>query len=199
MALLEKWHQSLDQGLFSGALLTDLSKAFGCLPHDLLIVKLCAYGLDIKAIRFIFDYLTNRKQRTKIENEYSTWSELLLGVPQGSILGPLLFNIFICDLFLSMENFDIASYADDNTPYFSGVNIDIVVESLGKASEIISKWLSDNQMKGNVETFHVLLSANEIVHVNIGTARISSSSCEKLLGINIDSKLKMFAKELAQR
>ena len=87
--MIEKWRESLDQGGAYGALLTDLSKAFDCLPHDLLIAKLHAYGLDIKSLKLMFSYLTNRKQRVKINGTYSSWSEILFGVPQGSILGPL--------------------------------------------------------------------------------------------------------------
>ena len=80
------------------ALLTDLSKAFDCLPHDLLIAKLHAYGFDTKSLKLMLSYLTNRKQRLKINNTYSSWSKILFGVSQGSSLGRLLFNIFICDL-----------------------------------------------------------------------------------------------------
>ena len=88
MALLEKWKTCVDQKQICGALLTDLSKAFDCLPHDLIIAKLNAYGFSLSALRLIHDYLSNRKQRTKINLTYSSWEEILFGVPQGSILGP---------------------------------------------------------------------------------------------------------------
>ena len=119
IALLEKWRESIDRGLEFGILLTDLSKAFDCLPHDLFIAKLFAYGFDDKALRFIYDYLRHRKQRTRIGDSYSSWQEILYGVPQGSILGPLLFNADLCDLFITTSRYDIANYADDNTPYAS--------------------------------------------------------------------------------
>ena len=110
-----------------GALLTDLSKAFGYLPHDIIITKLNANGFDIKAQNFIYDYLRNRKQRTNIDNAYSSWQKILYGVPQGSILRSLLFNTDLYDLFLIMNHEDIANYADDNTPHISGKNIDEVI------------------------------------------------------------------------
>ena len=73
VALLENWKSSIDRGKVFGALLTDLSKTFDCLNHDLLIVKLNAYGFSLPALRLFHEYLSNRKQRTKINNSYSTW------------------------------------------------------------------------------------------------------------------------------
>ena len=79
----------------------DLSKAYDCLPHDLLIAKLVAYGLDRSSLRLLMGYLNSRNQRTKVGSSYSKWYELKHGILQGSILGPLLFNIFIKRLILS--------------------------------------------------------------------------------------------------
>ena len=94
LAMLEKWRSAVDNKKTFGVLLTDLSKAFDCLSHELLLAKLHAYGFSIPALRLVYSYLKNRKQRTKINSAYSCWEEILFGVPQGSILGALLFNIF---------------------------------------------------------------------------------------------------------
>ena len=115
--MLETWKRSVDKIKVFGALLKDLSKAFDCLNHELLTAKLNAYGFSLPALRLINDYLSNRKQRTKIENTYSTWLDIIFGVPQGSILRPLLFNVFLVDLLFTVNDIDIASYTDDNTPH----------------------------------------------------------------------------------
>ena len=93
------------------------SKAYDCIPHDLLIAKLEAYGLDNISLNNLFDYLNNRKQRTKIGCCFSCWYDIITGIPQGSILGPLPFNIFINDFFLLRIKSEMCNFADDNTLY----------------------------------------------------------------------------------
>ena len=114
--MIEKAKKIFDKGGIFGALLTDLSKAFDCMTHDLLIAKLHALKFDMNALNLIFDYLTGRKQRVKINSTFSSYLDIFQGVPQGSILGQLLFNLFFCDLLLFVQEANIMSYADDNPP-----------------------------------------------------------------------------------
>ena len=111
--MVENCKKALDQGYEYGALLTDLSKAFDCPPRDLIVAKLHAYGFSIESLKLINSYLTDRKQRVKMNDQFSSWLDIVVGVPQGSILGPLLFNIFLCDMFLFCNDIDLAS-ANDN-------------------------------------------------------------------------------------
>ena len=115
--------------------------------------------------------------------------KILFGVPQESILGPLLFNIFLCDLFYMMSDTDFASYADDNTPYVSADTIDEVIKRLETASVKLFKWFADNQMKANQDKCHLIVSKNENISMHIGPFEIKNTNCEKLLGIKVDSRL----------
>ena len=142
-----------------GVLLTDLSKVFDCLNHELLIAKLNAYGFTLPALKLIHNYLSNRKQRVRVNDSYSLWQDIQFGVPQGSILGLLLFNIFLADLFFTLNNTEIANYADDTTPYAVSDNIDDLISSLERSSKDLLKWFDGNLMQSNPDKCHLLVSS----------------------------------------
>ena len=98
------------------ALLTDLFKAFDCIDSQLIIAKLNSYGVDTDLLYFLASYLEKRKKRTKVNGSYSNFDDIVSGVSQGFILGPLLFNRYICNLFFRIGDLDIAIYAADNAP-----------------------------------------------------------------------------------
>ena len=188
--MLEKWKRSVDNGKAFGALLTDLSKAFDCLDHELLIAKLNAYGFSLPALRLIHDYLSHRKQRTRVNNSYSEWLAVMFGVPQGSILAPVLFNIFLAEMFLIHSDIDIANFANDNMPYLSAKNVEDVIESLDRTSVSLFRWFEYNRLKGNADKCNFLVSTSQELSLNVNNVKIKNNDCEKLLGVKFDSKVR---------
>ena len=176
-----------DNKQFCAAILTNLSKAFDCICHDLLIAKLNAYGVDRNALKLVYDYLSDRSQKTKVGSSFSDYLDIIYGVPQGSILGPLLFNIDLCDLFFEDYSSDFANYADDTTPYECGPTLNEVMNNLEITTEKMFEWFSFNNLKANASKCHLFLSPYQPFPVNIKGSIIESSNCEKLLGIYIDS------------
>ena len=190
--MLETWKKALDKKGFAGAILTDLSKAFDCLNHDLLISKLSAYGFSNEALRFLYSYLKNRKQRTKLGSEFSKWLEIKYGVPQGSILGPLLFNIFLNDIFYFINDVDMANYADDNTPYASACNLEHLLNTLENETNTLFNWFRNNEMKPNADKSHlIIINSVEETSVRLNNETITNSKSVDLLGIKIDKNLNL--------
>ena len=156
--LLQRWQNELDNSGLVGTILMDLSKAYGCLPHDLIIAKFEAYGLSKSSLSLLLDYLTSRKQRVKIGSSYSIWNEIKRGVPQGSILGPLLFNAFINDIFMFIEKTEICNFADDNTIYDCGEDLSNILENLKHDLKILLKWFRTNSLQASSGKFQLMIS-----------------------------------------
>ena len=127
----------MDEGGSFAVLLTDLSKALDCIVRDFLIAKLEAYGFCYKALKVMHSYLTDKRHRTKINNYFSNFIDLLIGVPQGSILGTLLFNIYIYDLLFIIEEENVTSYADDTPPYSNSDNVVTVLEDIETKGKMV--------------------------------------------------------------
>ena len=187
IALIEKCKSAADKGKSFGALLTDLSKVFDRLLCELLIAKLHAYGFSLAVLRLVPSYLSYRKKGTKINESYSSWEEILFGVLQGPILGNLLFNIFICDLFIMLDDIGIANYAHNNTPFVSGDTLLDVITSLENAAEKHFEWLANNHMKANNDKCHVLMSTVTSISIKVKDYITKNRDNEKLLGVAVDA------------
>ena len=138
-------------------MLIDLSKAFDCIAHDLLIAKLAAYGFSDTALRYIYSYLSNPKQCVRINNTHSSHQKIISGVPQGSILGPIFFNLSINDLFFFVSNVSLHNFADDNTLSAFAETILELIDILQSGSEIVIDWFKNNKMIVNPDKVQAIL------------------------------------------
>ena len=130
------------------------------------------------------------KQRAKVNGSFSEWADISSGVPQGSILGPLLFNIYLNDIFFFVKGCDIANYADDNTPYTTGSKIDTLLQNLYTDTSLLSKWFKENFLRMNADKCHLLISnRDKDISIILENEVIECSSAVKLLGVTIDNKL----------
>jgi len=171
----------------------DLEKAFDCIPHDLFIAKLNTYGLDEDTLVCTYSYLKGRKQCAQINNEYGSFQEVISGVPQGLVLGLILFNFCINDLFFIAQA-TLYNYAEDNTlAYFSKTMSDLVATP-EKETGVALFWLKHNEMIANPEKFHVrLLRKNQTRtiggKITIDGEILKSEETVKLLGTTLDYRL----------
>ena len=155
----------------------------------LLVIGFCICDKIFTSIRLTNSYLEGIHSDTEINSSFSSYLNIFQGVPQAPILGPLLFNLFLCDLFLFVEEVDIMSYADDNTPYVCSDNVDVTLEKLEEVGKVLFEWFSNNFLKANADKCHLILSTDELFSVNIDNEVIKNSNNKKLLGINLNNRM----------
>jgi hypothetical protein len=192
LRLTENIKSCLDEGKVVCVLTMDLSRAFDCIPYKLFIAKLYAYGLSLEACELLVSYYRGRTQRVKLGNVVSNWNNVFKGSAQGSIFGPLSYNIFTNDLLsLLDDDVDIYNYADDNPLLCSGYDYQ---ETLGKLLVNVNRlmtWFDENHMKVNTEKFNFIVFGKNVTPENI-TLRgniIKPSTDITILGLNLDNKL----------
>ena len=165
----------------------DLSKTFDTLNHDLLVAKLHAYGFDIKTLKLLRSYLTKMWQRTKVNSGFSTELELLQGVPQGSVLGPIRFNIYLNELFYLTKMTQVFKFADGITFNVCYKNLNTLINRLEHDTALAGEWFENNFMKLNQDKCDLLASGHkhEIVWAKIGETKICESNKQRLLCVVI--------------
>ena len=190
LRLTEQWRTCLDNDRLVGPVLMDLSKAFDCLPHDLLIAKLGAYGPDQNSLILLMSYLKDRRQSVKIKG---VWKLIKSGVTQGSILGPIFFNIFINDLFYILQS-DLYNFADDNTIATIADTLSELISSLTFKSGLAIDWFEHNSMIVNPDKFKaIILSKSKHdtsgISLTLGNQNITTQKSVTLPGVTIDCEL----------
>ena len=166
----------------------DLSKVYWLLPHNLLIAKFEAYGIGKSGLNLLLNYLSNRKQRTKVNSSYSDFYDIIRGVPQGSILVPLLFILFINDIFLFLERTKICNFVYDNTIYRCDSVLETILEDLQHDMKILLNWFKINSTKPNPNKFQFMIlgkGSRLPVILNINNIKIRESQKVMLLGLTI--------------
>ena len=171
----------MDKQNFFGLSLTDLSKAFDCIDHELQIDKLHAYSFNVKSIELIDSYLYDWTQRVKINSSFSNWGNVESGIPQGSIKWSLLFNIYSYGLFFDIIEIDITNYAGDTTPYALDLKLENTVKLLEENADKLFDWFSNNYLKANSDKCHLLVNTTDSIRINVRRKQLVTAQTKSYL------------------
>lgn len=193
---VDDWRSGLDENKVVGVVFVDLRKAFDSIDHGLLLRKLAQYGIAGSSLKWFECYLSERRQRVVVGYEFSRWVAVRSGVPQGSILGPLLFNIFVNDLPDVVQTSKIMLYADDTTLYYASSCMSEMKEVLTRDLQCVSSWIEQNRLKLNVKKTQWMCLARknrktEALNLDVKMNGEVLQQCKKVkyLGVTIDNHL----------
>jgi len=190
LKLTEDWRACLDRREAVAAVAIDLSKAFDSVCHPLLLAKLKAYGYTHDALEIMTTYLIGRRQRVKLDGVHSTWRTIKTGVPQGSLLGPLLFNMYVNDLNYFITNTSLRLYADDTTQYASDVSPMVLQFVINSDLSVLSRWFRMNFLQINAAKTQAIAigpsSYDYEFHLN--DSNVDTKDTLKILRMVLDSK-----------
>ena len=194
LRMTETWKSALDQGLVVGVLFVDLRKAFDSVNHSILLEKLKATGISGSLLSWIANYLSNRSQFVQTSGKKSVLQPVKYGVPQGSILGPRLFSIYVNDLPESMSYGDLYMFADDTTVYTIGKDTDMIISSLQCILSQLHIWCTANRLIAHESKTEAMLISRSVFigplpALRYGTKTTKFKSSSKCLGLIIDNKL----------
>ena len=189
LSLTEEWRKELDDRKIIGLVSIDLSKAFDSLPHDLIAKKFKEYVADERTANIIEDYFSDRQQRVKVAGEYSSWNYISRGIAQGSILGPLIFNIFINDLLFIVKRCKLSSYADDMQIFFALNDYREVESAINSDLELVDKWYDENGLKRNNSKYQAIVMGKSDATLDFESenSSIPVTKVFDMLGITIDN------------
>ena len=192
---LDHVYNTINASEFLIAVFLDLSKAFDTVCHSILLNKLSHYGIRGKALDWFKSYLTNRSQFVQINNSKSHVKSISSGVPQGSVLGPLLFLIYVNDMYLSCKHSQVVHFADDTTCFDSNSNLENLSAHINADLNNLYLWLNSNRLSLNILKTNFMIFGNKQkinafqFNICISNQKLSNSECAKFLGVFIDADL----------
>ena len=192
-SMVADWSSAYEDGLSTGVLLWDLSSAFDTIDVHLLCEKLSIYGLTHRSIAWFQSFLTMRQQRVQVGNEFSQPETISIGCPQGSLLSPLVFLIYIADLDQWVKNVNVRGYADDTISSISDTSEEIIIKKLEEDAGLILQFMASNFLSANPQKTGFLLirksKSTSIRSVEIGGKVIEEEPCHRILGVTINNTL----------